>query len=346
MGIKAKLVHEASIISRRAGGSIRNQTQRYKLASTFFDFLQKRQQLPRRIKEIDEKLLFPFVAMHLGKETGIGHLHNTLAAIRVILRHAGVDIEGVSNKELGVPHRSRIGKKRPYTADELKMLWPRARRKDTGFYHIVRLQYLLGLRSQEALMCGPNLGDWLERLQSQRTNALLPVTRGAKNGRYREISVLKERAEETRSAVSDAYTYCADRSFRFLCATGDLKKARMRLITLYRCTGMIGECSSHALRYTYACEKALELLDEGIDHQKTLRLLSSYLGHGDSRYLWIKSVYCRSIAHRFCAQGNNKSRSAQHQRTTASDPQNTTASTASTHTGHRIDLSYHHTAPN
>jgi hypothetical protein len=300
MGIKAKVSHEAAIISRRVGGSIRTQSRRYKLLSPFLDFLQDRQKLPKRIKDIDVEMLHPFVTKCLDDQIGIGHLHNTLAAIRVILRHAGTDVTGVDNQRLGVPARSRVGKKRPYTAAELKMLWPRVKKKDIGFYHIVRLQRLLGLRSQEALMCGPSLGDWLERLRGIGTSseALLPVTRGAKNGRYREIGILRCRSEETFEAIEEAYNYCARNDFRLIGSSDNLKKARFRLMQLYRHTGISEECSSHALRYTYACDKALELLDDGMAPIDVLRLLSNYLGHGDSRFRWIKAVYCRSIAHR------------------------------------------------
>jgi hypothetical protein len=62
---------------------------------------------------------------------------------------------------------------------------------------------------------------------------------------------------------------------------------------------MRGELGSHSLRYTYAVDLALALLDAGVPPWKTLIVLSARLGHGPSRTQMILNVYCREIRDRF-----------------------------------------------
>ncbi len=76
MGKKAKLTHEAVIISRRCGGSRRHQKQRYQLITSLLEFLQANHRLPDRIRDIEADLVREYFRSRLASGDEPGHLHN------------------------------------------------------------------------------------------------------------------------------------------------------------------------------------------------------------------------------------------------------------------------------
>lgn len=293
MGKKARLAHEAVVISRRCGGSRRHQKQRHQLLMSLFNFLQANHQLPERIKDIETQCIQEYFQMRKSSGDAPGHLHNIASALRVILRSAGRKTDDISNAKLALTARDRTGKREPIGDEELSVRIAKLRCLDEGLFHAARLSRLLGLRTMEALMCTPSLVEW-EKALAEGPNALLRVVRGTKNGRPRDVAPIVARFDETRTAVADARRYGSTKGV-LIGPRDDLKSSSYKMRRVYRAGDFCGKYTPHTLRYAYACDKALDLLSQGLDKKSVLICLSGYLGHGDSRYRWIKSVYCRSL---------------------------------------------------
>ncbi|MGF6781266.1 integrase domain-containing protein [Paraburkholderia sp. GAS334] len=312
MGKRQRFEHEVSELSKRAGGSYENQKNRRLLWRLYLRYLQLNDLLPERVKDTPLHTLEPFVQYCLLNLKKPGDIANRLAAIRVCLRHAGVNPATIpTNRDLAVPRRNRSGTRRPYTDEEFHMLLARCQKIDQGLYHIVWLCRLLGLRLKEALECNETLQEWREALRNGEVS--LPIRRGAKNKRFRRVEILMARRAETLQAVEAACAFCDANGGELIGSRhNNLKGAVNRLKPWLRRAGMTGELSLHALRYTYACDKANEIRDAGIEELEALVTLSELLGHGPTRARWIFRVYLKSVAHRFPSlQPKARTRSAQ-----------------------------------
>ncbi|CAM2141417.1 putative Integrase catalytic domain-containing protein [Pararobbsia alpina] len=303
MGKKAKLRHEAVVISRRCGGSRRHQQNRHQLIQPLLTYLQVVGSLPDRIKDVDQQCAKEYFRVRVVKGDTPGHLHNIASALRVVLRNAGRDTQDFSNADLSIPPRDRTGKRQPISDSAYISRMNALRIANEGLYHVAKLSRLLGLRTMEALMCGPSLLDWVRALEIGPVTALY-VTRGTKNGRHREVEPIFSRVTETQAAVSAAMEFYTLHG-ALVGIPGDLKTSAYKMRRIYRSVGFRGEYSPHTLRYAYACDKAIELLSQGMTNREVLVRLSRYLGHGDSRYRWIKSVYCRSLIDVFAQNADN-----------------------------------------
>lgn len=152
----------------------------------------------------------------------------------------------------------------------------------------------LGLRRKGALMCPRDLQMWLDALMHGESS--IPLMRGAKNARPRDVRIVQSNRQDTIEAIRSALIYCQEHDFELITGSGKaLKSAMNRLKALLRRAGMVGQASFHSLRYRYALTAASEMLDCGIAPYEVLVQLSESMGHGPTRAQMILEHYCQPI---------------------------------------------------
>jgi hypothetical protein len=272
------------------------------LSDPLWDFLVLLGVTVEHIRDTPAWAIELFMQTCLAEGMKPGHARNTTSAIRVLVFEAGcgsVDTT-CSNSAMGVPRRDRSGARRAYTNAELGVALERACQVEAGLAHIIALMHLLGLRSIEALRCTPYLANWLALLQAGASE--LPFEHGAKTNRPRKIEIIDALRADTVRAIESALEHCKTHDGRLITGrknTG-LKSARHRLRTTLRAAGLIGKLSSHALRYSYAVNLALSLLDKEVTPEETLDRVSAAIGHGQ-RAKMILNTYLAEIRERFAS---------------------------------------------
>ncbi|MFM0692215.1 integrase domain-containing protein [Paraburkholderia graminis] len=299
MSMMSKAVHDAAVSSKRAGGSFATQQNRRLDTTGLLRFARQVGEMRASITEIPAWVIRAYAQYNVAQGKAAGTLANMFSAIRVTSRNAGHNIDEVcSNESLELGRRVRMGAKRAMTAAEVDALLARASRVDTGLVHMVSLALHLGLRRKEALMCAPDLQMWLDGLA--RGDATLALMRGSKNARPRQVRIIASERERTTEAVRAALAYSREHDLQLV--TGQqktLKSSMNRLKALLRRAGMTGTLSFHSLRYTYALQSALEMLEAGMAPYEVLIELSESLGHGPTRVQMILAHYCQPIKDRF-----------------------------------------------
>lgn len=298
----SKAVHDLAESSKRAGGSFATQQHRRLDTTGLLRFARQVGELRALISEIPVWVIHAYAQYCIAQGKTAGTLANIFSAIRVTSRHAGRNIDDTcSNERLGLGRRVRKGTKRAMTPPEIDALLERAKDLDPGLTHMILLALHLGLRRKEALMCARDLQMWLDALL--RGDTTLPLLRGAKNARPRQVRIIESERTQTIEVIRAALAYSREHNLEMI--TGyhkTLRSSMDRLRTLLYQVGMRGKLSFHSLRYTYALKSASEMLEAGIAPYEVLVELSESLGHGPARAQMILAHYCQPIRNRFDGQ--------------------------------------------
>ncbi|SOE68986.1 Phage integrase, N-terminal [Burkholderia sp. OK233] len=299
MGMMSQAIHSAAVSSKKAGGSYGTQQNRRFDTTGLLRFARQVGELHASIGQLPTWVIHAYAQYCMAQGKAAGTLANIFSAIRVTSGTAGRDIdEACGNRKLRLTRRVRKGTKRAQTVSEIQELLARARRTDIGLMHLISLALHLGLRRKEALMCPRDLQMWLDALM--RGESSIPLMRGAKNARPRDVRIVQSNRKDTIEAIRSALTYCQEHDFELITGSGKtLKSAMNRLKALLRRAGMVGQVSCHSLRYTYALTAASEMLDAGIAPYEVLVQLSESMGHGPTRTQMILEHYCQPIKIRF-----------------------------------------------
>lgn len=189
----------------------------------------------------------------------------------------------ISNKALGIDGSSRKGTKQAATEQEYNEAVQLMTARDPGLVGCLKLERLLGLRSQEAIRSGPSLATWEAQLaQGEAVHVIF----GTKGGRDRWAEPVGRAA--ALAAVREARTVAAGRRGHLL--VGSLKAAS----TFYR-NEMHRHCpiTGHSLRYAYAQQLKANFMQRGYSLKEAKALVSISLGHGDGRGQYVDQVYAR-----------------------------------------------------
>lgn len=299
MSMMSKAIHNSAVSSKKAGGSFATQQNRRLDTTGLLRFARQVGELRASPSEIPTWVIHAYAQYCMAQGKAAGTLANIFSAVRVTSHHAGRNIhDACNNKELRLARRIRKGTKRAMNPAEIDQLMARAKGIDQGLAHMISLAVHLGLRRKEALMCGPDLEMWLDALV--RGESALPLMRGSKNARPRQVRIIQSARAQTLEAVRSALAYAREHNLELITGNGKtLKSAKNRLTALLRRAGMVGPISFHSLRYTYALKSALEMLEAGIAPYEVLVELSESLGHGPTRIQMILGHYCQPIRDRF-----------------------------------------------
>jgi hypothetical protein len=290
MSRKGKLVHQACEARRGPQGAFGSWENSKDIWNQFARFLHQIGMLPRRIQDVQIAALMLYAQHCEARGLEPSTTRNHLTEIRVILKRAGRCIDHITNELLGVQTRCRDGKKRPPTPEELDRVYVLARAMHEGFYLLLRLQELLGLRRVEVMRSARDFRRWL-RLLLEGAQAL-PLRRGGKGGRRRRVRILEHRRAETLSVLQQAVLYCQTHGGRLIEGRRkNLQGSKNSLTARYRAVGLKGEIAGHCLRYSYGHQLVSGDLDQGINEHEALLSASSSLGHGPGRLAFTARTY-------------------------------------------------------
>jgi hypothetical protein len=224
----------------------------------------------------------------------LGHdprgIQNGLTVVRQVLiyrkRAAFANSVELTSPALGCPPGCRAGKNKAMPQPEVDTLLEKAGALDEGLECVLRLQRLLGLRKQEAIMSVQSLDDWAAQLAAGEP---LRVKPGAKGGRPRHVNVAN------RDACLDAVRQArAVRDVRGgVLIEGSLRQALKRYEYFMGATRL--GTKGHALRYSFAHERYAQCRNAGEDVDTALMHVVGDLGHGSGRGRWGRDIYLRAL---------------------------------------------------
>jgi len=298
MSRKGKVVHQACEARRGPQGAFESWQNTKDVWSEFARFLHEHGMLPRRIRDVPVAAIMLYLQHCLSRGLDPLTVRNRATEIRVIMQRAGRNLDHMTNQFLGLATRCRDGKKRPPTREELDRAFELARAAHQGFYLLIRLQELFGLRRVEIMRSARDLETWL-RLLLGGAHAL-PLRRGGKGARRRRFRILEHRREETIAILQQAVLYCQSHGGRLVEGRRkNLEGSKNSLAARYRAVGLKGEISGHCLRHSYGCQMVTAELDQGVDEHEVLLGVCTDLGHGPGRLAFTARTYLLSLLPRF-----------------------------------------------
>lgn len=288
-----KLAKNLNFLLQKASGSHLTKEARAQTASDFARVLEEKKFQIKSVAQIKIKHLQAYISVLAERNLSARTIANRMSHLRTALRAAGKERmlleDKAKNSALGVRTGSRIGTKVAMTEEKFHEIKINLAKKSEGFALIAELQRALGLRQQEALR-GATV-DTLSRWEKELLAGYAKISLGTKGGRERETLV--QRQTRALEAVQNALKY-AQKNSGYVLRGKDYKSALTSLQYAYRASGMVGEYSSHSLRYAFAQEQYKFYKDSGLTDKAARVEVSKDLGHGSGRDRWIKSVYLRN----------------------------------------------------
>lgn len=279
-----RIFHDLVRHGRRYGGSHDTHSRREETARRLCIWLRENNIQVRHASGVRNAHVRDFISELKSRGLSPGTLQNTAAGLRKCAPRVTF-----SNRELGIPKRSREGKRVP-CPDEL---YNHAREQiiHPGMRACLALQRHLGLRALEGIAAGPSVHLWLRALLR---GAPPYVVHGTKGGRSRYVHVADR--EAAIAAVKEA---CAVRSSRsrgqHLIAATSRNAAINRYHDACRNLGLTGVHSPHSLRYRFAQDLVAHFASRSYPKKEAFAAVSLSLGHGDGRGEYIRKVYGRGM---------------------------------------------------
>ena len=229
-----------------------------------------------------------------------GTLHNILGSIRRSMRALKVDPDAleITAKNLGLPPKSRVGKKLPIPDTLFFAAIEKARALgEEGLAIALQIERYFGHRGLEALMSVEELKKFALEASNLIHGNLMPVcvTKGTKGGKSRVTMTIVKYARESLAVIADAMRYMQSHAFLVEGKSTGLKAARKRYHALARKVGLTGQYSPHSLRYRHCTDKLEELRDAGVSRGEAMKLCAVWLGHGVGRGRFVSMVYGRTV---------------------------------------------------
>lgn len=277
-------------LAYQAGGSPKTRIARQNTMNELSDYLLKKNIQIKDIKHLKYSHVTRFIADRRGRGLNRRTIQNDMANIRVTLRQANRHklAQMLDNKTLGLAGASRDGTKTAMTEERFRELLAIVESKDAGVAAVVRLEWALGLRAEEAVKSCKSLKRWEKQLLNGKPVHVLFGTKGG-----RERYVYPHDREETLKAVRHAISIARTRNNSRLIDRPNEKQAMNRYRSVMYAAGFKGKESGHSLRYTFTQRQLKASGDKGYDEEEALILASRDLGHGDTRGRYVKRVYNR-----------------------------------------------------
>ena len=224
-------------------------------------------------------------------QTELSHIRMALIGAGRLLGDIHNPQNPFSTERCGIAKVSRKSDKLPCSIEVFNRALEQA---DPGLQHVLRLQKVLGLRGQEAVMAG-NLRQWVKKLEQHEVDRSLHLllTVGTKGGRPRDVFVHPKRIEQVRQVVVDAHAF--QKSNGNLILADSLKSVMGKYQNQMTALGMVSDDSGHGLRRLFAWEQYQDYLESGLTEIEALGRVAQDLGHGEGRGRMVKDSYLNAI---------------------------------------------------
>jgi hypothetical protein len=243
------------------------------------------------LSDVTEEHMAEYVRLRVAAGDKPRSVQNGLSAVRRTLHHRNrgtfADSDALKSPALGCPPGSRAGTNEAMPQAEVDALLSDAGELDDGLECVLRLERLLGLRRQEAIMSTQSLDAWAAQLT---TAARIYVEHGSKGGRPRWARVSDR--EACLDAVQRAIAV-RDKRDGVLIEKPSLYQALKRYEYFMGRTRLAKK--GHSLRYSYSHERMADDRTAGFDDDTALTRVVEDLGHGSGRGRWGRDIYLRSV---------------------------------------------------
>lgn len=293
MGINLSVWDKSFLADRKGGAATRERAaQTWRQLSTFCEKQKWKGVEPATITPKQMRL---FLEHRAEQKIGARSIQNEASHLRRSIAGSGRDLGDIrkaennwSNARMGVESASRFGGKAPM---DLAVFEKARELLEPGVRACADLQLSLGLRRQESILSGRDLGPWAKELDLARTEgrgAFIGVSAGTKGGRERCTWVPAERVEAVLAVVQAGQ---AVQKNGCLVQADGLLEARTQYSNALGRAGLVGENSGHGLRRAFACAQLAHYTNSGFDQRDALARVSRDLGHGDGRGRWVWNNY-------------------------------------------------------
>lgn len=256
-------------------------------------FLWQRGYQLHRTSQLKEKHIMAWVeemkARGCSKRTVANNMAHVRTALEGIKRRPFAD--KLSNASLDVSRSSRMGAKEPMSAERFAVFLSAVASLDTGVAMVLELQLQFGLRAEEGVRSVKSLPDWERTLLNTLSDGFVTILYGTKGGRTRRSPPLDR--QQALDLVQRAMRLAKTRGGK-LVLKPDLAKAMNRYHYVVGKAGLRGKDAPHSLRYSYTHTHLSQLAETGVSTDEAAAAVSTWLGHGDGRGTWVRSVYGRT----------------------------------------------------
>lgn len=278
--------------ARAAGGGYASVADRMRIAEYFLNYLRDNGIQLRHTNSIKTRHIADYLKNRKAQDISGRTIKNERAALRKILFKVGrykladPDNPLLSNKTLGLDPDSRDGTKSPLTQEEFNKAFAIVEKNNPGVAAAMRLSYVLGLRTKEAVEACKSLHTWKKALESGKDS--VRIVFGTKGGRPRDTVIIN------RDAVRDAINYAEkimNQQEGKLVDRPDIRKAIDTYRYHLRRAGLTGKKAPHSMRYQFSQEARRFYEGKGFSVREIFAQVSMDLGHGDGRGKYVKQVY-------------------------------------------------------
>ncbi|PHZ22445.1 MULTISPECIES: integrase domain-containing protein [Yersinia] len=281
-------------LARKGAGGYATIADRQRIGRYFLDHLKNTGIKLRSVDALKVRYVESYMEYRKSLNLSNRTLQNEMSVLRGILHAAGKHRladpknERLSNQVLGISGVNRDGTKTALTRDEFLKAFAEIEKKDRGVAATMRLAYVFGLRTKEAVEACKSLSTWKQAVE--RGDKSIRVVFGTKGGRPRDTTIIDR--DEVRRAIRYAEKEATERKGKFI-DKPSIHQAINRYRYFLRKAGLNGEKAPHSMRYNFARELSIYHKEKGFNDSEVLAMVSMDLGHGDGRGRYIKQVYYR-----------------------------------------------------
>lgn len=282
-------------LARKGAGGFATIADRQRVARYFLNHLKDTGIKLRSVDALKARYVESYIAYRKTQNISHRTLQNEMSVFRGIFSAAGKyrladpDNERLSNKALGISGVNRDGTKTALTREEFTKAFKDIESQDRGVAATMRLAYVFGLRTKEAVEACKSLSTWKRAVENGDKS--IRVVFGTKGGRPRDTTIIDR--EEAYRAILYAEKEANERNGKFIDKPG-IHQAINRYRYFVRKAGLTGEKAPHSMRYNFARELSAYHKQKGFNDKEVMAMISMDLGHGDGRGRYIKQVYYRN----------------------------------------------------
>lgn len=282
-------------LARKGAGGYATIADRQRISRYFLDHLKNTGIKLRSVDSLKARYVESYIAYRKSLNLSHRTLQNEMSVIRGLLSAAGKHVladpqnERLSNQALDISGVNRDGTKTALTQDEFIKAFTEIEKNDRGVAATMRLAYVFGLRTKEAVEACKSLSTWQRAVESGDKS--IRVVFGTKGGRPRDTTIIDR--DEARRAILYAEKEAQERNGKLIDKPG-IHQAINRYRYFVRKAGLNGEKAPHSMRYNFARELSEYHKANGFNEKEVLAMVSMDLGHGDGRGRYIRQVYYRN----------------------------------------------------